>query len=455
MFRFRSRFPSGSFSISHDPLRALASVVLVALAIACAGCGNSDIPTTRIKHVVIIFQENRTPDNLFHGLPNADIADSGLNSKGELVSLTPVPLSLGYDMDHSHAAFVAAYHRGKMDGADRVGAFYCQPNCPPNAAYRYVNPADVKPYFDLAEQYTFGDRMFQTNQGPSFPAHQFIISGTSAPSQGSDMFASENLTGLIYPMDQSFDHSTCANAQQVVMLIDPLGREDQMASACFEHPTLLDLLDAQGIDWKYYTTSFNWESSLWTAPSAIRHLRFGPDWTKVIPSSTQIFRDIANDQLPTVSWVIPTGQASDHAQVNTGEGPSWVAAVVNAIGNSHYWNDTAIFITWDDWGGWYDHVAPPIYNAYEYGFRVPLIVVSPYAKAHYVSHQTHDFGSILRFIEDNYKLGTLGYADSRADNLYDCFDFTQEPLTFQTIQAPLDADYFLNDKRPAADPDDD
>jgi phospholipase C len=82
-------------------------------------------------------------------------------------------------------------------------------------------------------------------------------------------------------------------------------------------------------------------------------------------------------------------------------------------------------------------------------------VVSPYAKAHYVSHQTHDFGSILRFIEDNYKLGTLGYADSRADNLYDCFDFTQEPLTFQTIQAPLDADYFLNDKRPAADPDDD
>ncbi len=128
---------------------------------------------------------------------------------------------------------------------------------------------------------------------------------------------------------------------------------------------------------------------------------------------------------------------------------------MNAIGNSPYWLNTAIFITWDDWGGWYDHVAPAIFNSYEYGFRVPLIVVSPYAKPGYVSPVTHDFGSILRFTEELYQLPSLGYSDARADDLADCFDFTQTPLAFQPVAAQHDATYFLNDPRPPTDPDDD
>jgi phospholipase C len=239
------------------------------------------------------------------------------------------------------------------------------------------------------------------------------------------------------------------------MLIGPLGRESRRATPCFDHPTLMDLLNPRNIDWRYYTTGMSWENTLWTAPDAIRHLRFGPAWTKVIPFPAQLLVDIANGELPAVSWVIPSGQNSDHAGVNQGTGPSWVAAVVNSIGNSPYWADTAIFITWDDWGGWYDHVAPPIYNYYEYGFRVPLIVVSPYAKARYVSHKMHDFGSILRFIEENFYLTTLGYADSRADDLSDCFDFNQTPLKFQTIAAPLDAKHFIEDTTLPSDPDDD
>jgi phospholipase C len=158
-----------------------------------------------------------------------------------------------------------------------------------------------------------------------------------------------------------------------------------------------------------------------------------------------------------VTWVIPNGKSSDHAGGNDNAGPSWVASVVNAIGNSPYWEDTAIFITWDDWGGWYDHVAPPINpkNAYEYGFRVPLIVVSPYAKAASISHVTHHFGSILKYIEENFGLSSLGYADADADDLSDCFDYTQAPLTFHTIVAPLDANHFLLDQSPPTDPDDD
>ncbi len=111
-------------------------------------------------------------------------------------------------------------------------------------------------------------------------------------------------------------------------------------------------------------------------------------------------------------------------------------------------------VTWDDWGGWYDHVAPPIKNSYEYGFRVPLIVVSAYAKPAYVSHVTHDFGSLLKFTEKVFDLPTLGYADQDADDLSDCFDFNQVARRFQKIKAPVDANYFLNDPTPPTDPDD-
>jgi phospholipase C len=423
----------------------LLSLVLVA-------CGTD--PPSKIQHIVIIVQENRSTDNLFHGLPNADTANAGLNSKGQSIPLTPVPLQNNYDLDHSHRAFLQMYDGGKMDGADKVRCTVR--NCPPNPQFKYVDPADVGPYFQLAEQYTFADRMFQTHQGPSFPAHQYIISGTSAPSSGSDFFAAENVTGPVAIGTGSFLHSGCAgSALQRVALIGPTGQESQKVYPCFDHRTLMDLLDPRNIDWRYYTTASNWETLYWTGPAAIRHLRFGPDWSKVIPSSTQVLMDIATGQLPTVSWVIPTGQTSDHAGVNTGTGPSWVASVVNAIGESPYWSDTAIFITWDDWGGWYDHVAPPIYNSYEYGFRVPLIVVSPYAKAHYVSHVTHDFGSILSFVEENFHLGTLGYADTRADDLSDCFDFSQAPRTFQPITTTVDKMYFLKDTAPPTDPDDD
>jgi len=215
----------------------------------------------------------------------------------------------------------------------------------------------------------------------------------------------------------------------------------------------MDSLDSMMISWRYYTPS---PGSIWTGPNAIRHLRFGPDWAKnVVINKTQVLLDIANGQLPQVSWVIPTGQASDHALDNNGSGPSWVASVVNAIGNSQYWSTTAIFIAWDDWGGWYDHVAPSIYDSYEYGFRVPLIVVSPYAKRSYVSHVTHHFGSILKFIEENFNLPSLGYADARADDLLDCFNFSRSPISFKPLVAEHDANYFINDPRPPTPPDDD
>ena len=146
----------------------------------CGGGGTTVAPPPpppspfgqKIEHVVVIFQENRTPDNLFHGLPGADIANSGMNSLGQTITLQPIMLANNYDLSHAHTAFVKMYDGGKMDGADLVGVG-CQAGAvgcpPPNPQFMYVNPSEVAPYFQLAQTYTFGDRMFQTNQGPVFP----------------------------------------------------------------------------------------------------------------------------------------------------------------------------------------------------------------------------------------------------------------------------------------------
>jgi phospholipase C len=411
-----------------------------------------------VQNVVVIFQENRSPDNLFGSnpnfLPGVDIATSGVNSLGQTIPLTPVPLANNYDLSHAHSAFVSMYAHGNLTGADKIQVI-CNKGatgCPPaNPQFKYVDNSNgiLNPYFQLAEQYTFGDRMFQTNQGPSFPAHQFIISGTSAPSAGSNLFASENPAGVT----NAGNNTGCtAPAGEFVKVINPSGSEAQTIYPCFEHPTLTDLLDNAGVSWRYYAPS---AGSIWTGPNAIQHLRFGSDWNNdVVLNSAQVLTDIAHGQLANVSWVIPNGQESDHAGVNKGLGPSWVASIVNAIGQSQYWNNTVILITWDDWGGWYDHVPPTIINSYEYGFRVPLIVVSPFARQGYVSHVTHDFGSILKFIEQVYHLPSLGYADAFADDLSDCFDFHRHNV-FRKIQATHDAKYFVNDKTPPSDPDDD
>ena len=442
--------------------------------------------TGKIQHVVIIFQENRSTDNLFQDpvLINAgaEIQNFGIDSHGNKIPLKQYSLVTDFDPGHGHPSFNdmcdlnTVSGQCMMDGADKVpdSCALGATDCPgPDLSFSYVDPTDVQPYFQLAEQYTFADRMFQTNQGPSMPAHQFIIAGTSAPSATSNLFASENpITHGTVP-----DAGCDASPNSTVALIDPNGSEKSNAPIfpCFEHQTLTDLLEKKGNSWKYYTSSGysgGNGDALWVGPEAIQHICEplvngicgGTDFTShVVLNQAQVLTDISNNQLSDVNWVIPTGQASDHAITTDGSGPSWVASVVNAIGNSPYWANTAIFITWDDWGGWYDHVPPPqvLINCaqwgcgYIYGFRVPLIVVSPYAKAAYISHQQHDFGSILKFIETTFNLPSLGYADAAADDFSDCFDFTQTPLKFQTIDAPLKADYFLKNKEKPTDPDDD
>ena len=456
--------------------------------LAAAAPARQAAAAPHFKHVIIVFQENRTPDNLFGSNPKfepgVDIASSGVNSRGKTVPLGPVQLSACYDIGHSHAAFETALTQG-FDQEQAGGKHKCTVPAKPQFKFVDNSVGTVQPYFDIASAYGFANRMFQTNQGPSFPAHQFIFGGTSQPSAESPLFAAENPANVN-------KNAGCPQAGQKVVLINPEGVEALHGSACFEHPTLTDLLNAARppVTWRYYAPT---AGSIWTAPNAIQHICQaghgacqGQDWRNgniVAANPAQILSDIAACHLQAVNWVIPTAEESDHASINTGLGPQWVASIVNAVGRQAacaggdtYWNDTAILIAWDDWGGWFDHVKPFTINkqnaeaqwgaGYTYGFRVPLLVVSAYTPAGFVDNTDLDFGNILYFIERNFGLGFIGgkttntygqYADYHAAPRGDLSEFfgLTSPRRFQPITAKLGAKDFLAAPVSSLPPDDD
>jgi phospholipase C len=395
---------------------------------------NASMAGSRIEHVVILVQENRTSDYLFQGVPGADISKTGLNAKGQKIPLQPISLAAPYDLDHGHGAFVRDFDGGKMDGfgknLNKIQA--------PYGPFRYAPTSEVKPYHEMATRYVFADRMFQSDQAGSFPSHQFLVSGDSSALPTTSFNVSSD------PFDsRTLEKADAGCDAPDYTVVDTINRENGSPGPtpfpCFERPVLSDLLDQRGVTWRYYQRNLG--PGLWHALDAVAHVRYGPDYVNVVTPPETILSDISAGSLPGVSWVMPAdAKHSDHAGTKSAEGPSWVAAVVNALGKSKYWNKVAIFITWDDWGGWYDHVAPPQVGKgyFELGFRVPLVVISPYAKHAYVSHVQHEFGSILAFAEVTFGIpkGSLNSTDKRADNLMDAFDFNQKPRPFVTIKAP-------------------
>ncbi len=382
-------------------------------------------PASPIKHVVIISQENRSFDNIFYGFPGADTATMGLKSDGTMTPLAPVQFEDLYDPGHSFGAWQTEYDNGKMDGFDKNS-----PNANPTYDYAYVPRQEVQPYFDLATQYALADRMFQSDHASSFPSHQYEIAGQSPYAFGSP--SNSTLWGCDAP------------AGTTVNGIDANGKATPNVFPCFDYLTIGDVLERASHTYKVYTPAVGTIDGLLNGFDAIRHVRYGSDWPHIYQTpETNILADAASAPLADVTFVYPQDAVSDHALGGTSGGPQWVANVVNAIGASANWNSTAIFITWDDWGGWYDHVKPTQLDAYGLSFRVPLIVVSPYAKHGYVSHVQHEFGSLLKFVETNFGTASLNATDVRSDDLRDMFDFTQPPSSFKTIATRLKASYFI------------
>ena len=222
--------------------------------------------------------------------------------------------------------------------------------------------------------------------------------------------------------------------------------------ACFSYRTLGDELDDAHLGWRFYTSRYYAPSSdggaIWSGYQAVAHIYHGPDWHKVVTPQKQFLADVAHGRLAAFTWITPTCANSDHPSCGGGTGPSWVTSLVNAVGTSKFWSSSAVFIVWDDWGGLYDHVAPPYADDDSLGMRVPLLIVSPYAKSGYVSHVQYETASVLRFAEDLFGLAALGAADRRAASpAADCFDFSRGPRKFVSIRAPQGREFSSTSRR--------
>ncbi len=407
------------------PLRALSST----------GAG-------RIKHVIYIVQENRSFDNLFQGYPGADTVASGKDSHGKTIVLKPASLGAFYDIDHSATAMFAACNgTGKLPGTDcRMNGFNNEVSfkAPPSLKYPqyvYVPHKESKPYFDMAHEWVLADRMFQSQLDESFVAHQYIIAAQADSS-----------------VDLPEGQWGCAGGSyDQVSTITEKRRYGPQQRACFDYQTLADELDNAGLSWRFYASSYGSHSyrdgAEWSGFLAVKHIYEGPDWKKdVVSPNWKFITDVRAGKLANFTWITPVCNDSDHVNCPDGYGPSWVSALVDTVGKSKFWDSTVIFVQWDDWGGLYDHVPPP-YKGYDsVGFRVPLLVISPYAKQNYVSHVQYETASVLRFAEDLYGLGQLAAADKRANSpASDCLDFTQQPRAFGEIRAPLPPKFFMHD----------
>lgn len=430
-------------------------------------------------HIVVVVQENRTPDNLFYALclqsptlcsttdhAKYDIQTNRWNARyGRLVQPMPEPLNNDYDLGHRHADFLTLCDL-------RSGGQICRMDGATRNAFYYVDNSKglITPYLVLAQRYGWANFMFQTNQGPSFPAHQFLFAATSAPTAAEDaagIFASEN-----------YDGSGCISGKVgKVRLINSNGQEppDFTTYPCFNHDSLADELEERGATWRYYASTAGFPG-LWDAPLAINNICLpDPDHRACNPGSrffhdvdatnpSDFFKDVAYPGcgLKGVTWITPSGANSDHAGSNKGGGPSWVASIVNAIGESQcgFWHNTAIVVLWDDWGGWYDHEPPTFLEfpegGYQMGFRVPMIFVSAYTAPRTIVNDRLDFGSIARFIEENFGTDSLGFADSRAQNdLRSFYNLAAPEHAFIHIQSPKNIEWFIHDRSPVTAPDDD
>ena len=315
-------------------------------------------------------------------------------ANGATMAHSPNPPT--HDPDHTHKGWL-----NRATGAVRQQFF----------------ESDIPAYFAYARQFTLCDNYFTDVAGPSTPNHLMVLTAGSP------------------------------------IIDNPPG------NPVYDLPSLPASLDAAGLTWgNYGGYAFGMIKALAGRPQL---------------SSDQFAKDAAAGKLPNVSWVYAPHAFSEHPPDppdkgtnppvgNVTNGMQWTVSQVNAIIQGGLWAQTAIFITWDDWGGWYDHEPPTILaqpeGDYQFGFRVPLIVVSAYTPAAYINNNRHDFGSILRFIEHNFGIqeGALNFADARAKtDLTGFFNLNRVPRPFQNISAEKDATFFLNDKRPATDPDDD
>jgi phospholipase C len=384
---------------------------------------------TQINHVVIIVKQNRSFDHYFGTFPGADGATTGTLSTGQVVPLVHASDKMP-DLCNSPACNIAAIDGGKMD---RYDTLYPGNKNGDLAAYSQMHEADIPNYFSYARHFVLGDRMFSPQQAAGFP-NQLIYVAANTGGAHDNPFPKTS-----YPVHWGCD----SNPIEKVQVFDNRGNVTAVFP-CFDFPTMADSLDKAGLTWKYYGPLASEPGYEWSSFAAISHIRNTKLWNNDV-HYTEFAKDALSGNLPTVSWLISPSDGSEHPGTlpfgaSTCDGENWTVQQIDAIMQGPLWKSTAIFVTWDDNGGFYDHVAPPVTGPYTLGVRLPLLVISPFAKAGYISHVQRTTASFLKFIETRFHLPALTDLDAGADDMLDSFDFTQAPrppLILQQRACPL------------------
>lgn len=338
---------------------------------------------TPIKHVVVIMMENHSFDNMFGTFPGANGTTDLPRASNPLIT----------DLNHDDPSTRSDINNGAMDGFS-------------SHAYVQYTKADIPNYWSYAQQFGLGDNFFSSDATSSTPNHVNMI---AAQTGGVD----------------ATQGNGCNSSQNTILYSMHANGTPYWSYPCYNINSLPQEMDSVGMSWRYYSSV-----PIWNAPSVVQHLNTN-DKQNIIKDSTQFLKDVKAGNMATVSWVTPTSDYTDHPPLPFQGGENFVTKIANTIMNSSYWQDTSIFVTWDEAGGFYDHVAPPPpqLDGRGLGLRVPLLVISPYAKQGYISKQLGEFSSFTKFIESDFGLSNLGQRDAmpQVSNLMDYFDFTHTP----------------------------
>jgi phospholipase C len=375
---------------------------------------------SKIKHVIFLVKENRTFDTLFGTFPGANGATQGTRCDGTTVPLGQATDMVG-DLPHSFADGIEVIDGGKMD-------------CFRDAAYVQYQEQDIPNYWAYARRFVLADDFFSSEYGPTCVEHFFNYAAQSdrfvdCARPGQFGLKQREFCDDPFEVAYSFARMKKEERDQIFHLEEqgPTGAAAvkthyRLRFPCTDIRVLPDLLQAKGITWKEYRGNTTWVQPL----REIRHVRFSSMYRNVVPN-TRFLTDIQAGQLPQVSWLTPPVPLSDHPPHSICRGENWLVDTLNALMRSKYWSSTAVVVTWDDFGGFFDHVPPPHLDLYGLGPRVPAIVISPFAKQGLVDHDQMDFASVMKFIETIFDLPSLTGRDAQANDMMSAFNFRGAP----------------------------
>jgi phospholipase C len=384
----------------------------------------STSPTTTIdtrwpvKQVIYLMLENRSFDNLFGRFPGVNGTTTGV-AYGNQQALIPCPDWLPGDLQHDLAAALTCLNGDKLDGfgGGQWGAVY---------GYSQFHEAQIPNYYRWARDYAISDNFYASALGPSFPNHFYFIAGQS----GGVIDNPENISARVDDAHKKIYKSWGCDAigEDVYVFVKDQHGNLTKHDTCFTYPTVGEQLSTAGIDWAFYAADWGQPGYFWNAYNGIGNVFHDKDyWNAHVRSVDVLVKDIKANLLPAVTWVTPRFELSDHPPYSTAFSHNWVTDIVNAVMTSDMWEHTAIFVTWDEWGGFYDHVKPQVIDDIGLGFRVPLLTISPYARKGLIDDEVGEFSTPLRFISDNWGLDPLTPRIANTHNMEHLFDFAGPP----------------------------